>query len=277
MLVYRLVSACSHAPASCRSRGVPTIEQTRLIELLDLVSAGEVSPVDAAERLRHLEFEDLGFARVDHHRGLRDSLPEVVLAQGKSVDQVVAVSEAILERADRLLVTRASSEAGDALRAAIPDVRHHAPSPTYSVDRRSAPPEGLPGILVMSGGTADLPVVEEAVATASLMGHAVERLIDVGVAGIHRLLRDLEPVRRASVIVVVAGMDGALPSVVAGLTNVPVIAVPTSTGYGAAFEGLAPLLTMLNSCASGVTVVNIDNGFGAGYQAALINASARAD
>ena len=199
-----------------------------------------------------------------------------MLAAGKTTEQTVGAALAILRGTDRLLVTRASADVAAALRAAIPDLRAHPPSTTYSVDRRTEVPALLPGILVVSGGTADLPVVEEAIATATLMGHAPDRLIDVGVAGLHRLLDQLDTLRAARVIVAVAGMDAALPSVIAGLTAAPVIAVPTSTGYGASFEGLAPLLALLNSCAAGVTVVNIDNGFGAGYQAAMINALAAA-
>ncbi|MYE46623.1 MAG: nickel pincer cofactor biosynthesis protein LarB [Chloroflexi bacterium] len=243
--------------------------------LLARVASGDVSPGDAAERLRTLPYEDLGFARLDHHRAIRDVLPEVVLAEGKTPDQTVAASCAILERAGCLLVTRASAETAQALQAAIPDLRRHPPSTTLSVDRRPPrTPHG--GVVIASGGTADLPVVEEAAATCALMGHEAERIVDVGVAGIHRVLAETEALREANVIVVVAGMDGALPSVVAGLTAAPVIAVPTSNGYGAAFEGLAPLLAMLNACAAGVSVVNIDNGFGAGYIAALINEQARA-
>ena len=241
--------------------------------LLARVASGDVSPRDAAERLRVLPYEDLGFARLDHHRALRDVLPEVVLAEGKTPEQTVAASCAILERAGCLLVTRASEETAQALQAAIPDLRRHPPSTTLSVDRRP-PRTPRSGVVIASGGTADLDVVEEAAATCALMGHEVERMVDVGVAGIHRVLAETEALREANVIVVVAGMDGALPSVVAGLTAAPVIAVPTSNGYGAAFEGLAPLLTMLNACAAGVSVVNIDNGFGAGYIAALINEQA---
>ena len=245
-------------------------DPTQLQALLERVSRGELSPHDAAERLRHLPYEDLGFARIDHHRALRDALPEVVLAEGKTPSQVVAASCAILERAGRVLITRSSEETARALEAEIPDLTRHPPSTTLSVDRRT--PRALRGgVLIVSGGTADLPVVEEAAATCRLMGHAVERLIDVGVAGLHRVLAEIDTLRAANVLIVVAGMDGALPSVVAGLTAAPVIAVPTSNGYGAAFDGLAPLLAMLNACATGVTVVNIDNGFGAGYQAALIN------
>ena len=239
--------------------------------LLEALASGETTVLDVVERLRHLPYEDLGFARIDHHRALRDPLPEVVLAAGKTTEQTVGAALAVLRGADRLLVTRVSADVAAALRAAIPDLRAHPPSTTYSVDRRDAIPVPLPGILVVSGGTADLPVVEEAIATATLMGHAPARLIDVGVAGLHRVLDQLDTLRAARVIIAVAGMDAALPSVIAGLTAAPVIAVPTSTGYGASFEGLAPLLALLNSCAPGVTVVNIDNGFGAAAMASLIN------
>lgn len=228
------------------------------------------------ERLRTLPFEDLGDLRLDHHRGIRDALPEVVLAQGKTPDQAVRAALAILARAERLLVTRVDAATAAALRAAIPDLRPHPPSTTWSVDRRDGLPPPRPGIVAVSGGAADLPVLEEAVATAALMGHAVDRIVDVGVAGLHRLLPELPRIRRAHVIIAVAGMDAALPSVVAGLTAQPVIAVPTSTGYGAAFEGLAALLALMNACAPGVSVMNIDNGFGAGYQAALVNTLATA-
>ncbi len=250
------------------------MDSAQLRRLLTHVSEGEITPDAAAEQLRHLPYEDLGFARLDHHRAIRDQLPEVVLADGKSTEQVVAVSLAILERSKRLLITRTSTEQKDALEEAIPDIVRHEPSRALSVDRRSERPPLQPGILIICGGTADLPVVGEAAATIALMGHAAECLIDVGVAGLHRLLDQFDRLRAARVIIVVAGMDAALPSVVAGLTSAPVIAVPTSTGYGASFEGLAALLALLNACASGVTVVNIDNGFGAGYQAALINALA---
>ena len=254
------------------------IDEPRLRQLLDALARGDVSVGDAVERLRHLPYEALGgdseWARIDHHRALRQPLPEVVLAAGKTPEQTVGAALAVLRGADRLLVTRVSPATAEALSAAIPDLRAHPPSTTYSVDRRPDPPPAIPGILIVSGGTADLPVVEEAVATATLMGHAPERLVDVGVAGLHRVLDEVGRLRAARVVVVVAGMDAAIPSVVAGLVSSPVIAVPTSTGYGAAFEGLAPLLSMLNACAPGVSVVNIDNGFGAGYQAAVINALA---
>lgn len=248
-----------------------SIDEQALRQLLEAVERGELPVAAAVERLRTLPYEHLDDVRVDHHRALRDALPEVVLAQGKTPEQTVRASLAILERARRLLVTRVDAVTVEALREAIPDLRTHPPSTTCSVERRESLPPPLPGILVVSGGTADMPVVEEAIATASMMGQAPERLLDVGVAGLHRLLDQLGRLRAANVIIAVAGMDAALPSVVAGLTSAPVIAVPTSTGYGAAFEGLAPLLALLNACAPGVSVMNIDNGFGAGYQAALVN------
>ena len=219
--------------------------------------------------MRRLPFEDIGFANLDHHRALRDHMPEVVLGEGKSVEQVVAIAGKLLERADRLLVTRASPEAARALLVAVPDAVHHDIARCVTVERVQLPKQD--GVVVLCAGTADLPVAEEAAVTAEIIGNRVERAYDVGVAGIHRLLDRLPLLRSARALVVVAGMEGALPSVVAGLVAAPVIAVPTSVGYGASFRGLAPLLAMLNSCAAGVGVVNIDNGFGAGYLAASIN------
>ncbi len=221
------------------------------------------------EELRLLPYENLGFAKLDHHRALRDSLPEVVLGEGKTVDQIVAIACRIAERSDRLLVTRIAPPCFEAIREKLPSAVHHPTARAVTLDRRPLPRK--PGVSVLCGGTADLPVAEEAAVTAELMGNAVERVYDVGVAGIHRLLDYLPQLREARALVVVAGMEGALPSVVAGLVAVPVIAVPTSVGYGASFQGIAPLLTMLNSCAAGVAVVNIDNGYGAGYLAAVIN------
>lgn len=248
------------------------MDEHRLRQLLDAVQRGDIGVPEAVERLRHLPFEAIGeIARIDHHRALRDALPEVVLAEGKTPEQTVRAALAVLGQSDRLLVTRVDSHTAAALREAIPDLRAHPPSTVFSVDRRQIRPVPLPGMLVVSGGTADLPVVEEVIATATLMDQAPDRLVDVGVAGLHRLLDRLDQLRAARVIVAVAGMDAALPSVIAGLTSAPVLAVPTSTGYGAAFDGLAALLALLNACAPGVTVVNIDNGFGAGYQAALVN------
>ena len=204
---------------------------------------------------------------------MRTGFPEVVFAQGKSPEQVASIAAEVLQASDRLLVTRASPDAFAAVRQVVPDAVYEQPARAIVADRRTDR-QTTPGVVVACAGTADLPVASEAAVTAELMDCQVERLFDVGVAGLHRLLRQMPAIRRARVIVVVAGMDGALPSVVGGLASVPVIAVPTSVGYGASFEGLAALLAMLNSCAPGVGVVNIDNGFGAGYLAAMINRAA---
>ena len=251
------------------AEGVKTLDAALLEELLRSVRDGD-TPIDAAlERLRVLPYEDLGFAKVDHHRGLRDGFPEVVLAMGKTPAQVSAIAERLAERGGRLLVTRATGEHAAAVLALLPDAQYNELSRTITLERRTVPQ--LPGVLVVCAGTSDLPVAEEAAITAEMMGNEVVRIADVGVAGIHRLLHRLPELRQARVLVVVAGMEGALPSVVAGLVDTPVIAVPTSIGYGASFGGLAALLGMLNSCAAGISVVNIDNGFGAGYMASLIN------
>ena len=244
------------------------MEREALRVLLDEVAAGRIPPHEAAARLRTLPYEDLGFAKLDHQRALRDRLPEVVLGSGKTPEECRTVAERIVAAGDRLLVTRLDLEQARAIRAGVPDAVYH--ERARCLTWRSRPSLGHPGVLVCSAGTADLPVAEEAALTAELMDCAPERLADVGVAGLHRLLDCVQQLRAATVIVVVAGMDGALPSVVAGLTAVPIIAVPTSVGYGAAFDGLAALLNMLNACATGVAVVNIDNGFGAGYLAASI-------
>ncbi|MBI2724034.1 MAG: nickel pincer cofactor biosynthesis protein LarB [Chloroflexi bacterium] len=250
------------------------MEERKVRELLVSVAAGSV-PVEAALReLRHLPYEDIGFAKVDHHRGLRDWVPEVILGQGKTPGQVVAIAGKLLEQADRLLITRIEPAAAAAVLAAIPDARHHEIARCVTVERVAAP--RLEGVAVLCAGTADLPVAEEAAITAEIIGSDVRRMYDVGVAGIHRLLDQVPVLREQRALVVVAGMEGALPSVVSGLVAAPVIAVPTSVGYGASFGGLAPLLAMLNSCAAGVAVVNIDNGFGAGYMAAGINRQALA-
>jgi NCAIR mutase (PurE)-related protein len=225
--------------------------------------------------LRHLPFEDLDFAKIDHHRELREGLPEVVLGEGKTPAQVAAIGERLVERSGRLLVTRLDREAYRALQAAVPDAEYHELARVATVDRSPRPLQS--GVLVVCAGTSDLPVAQEAALTARMLGSEAPVISDVGVAGIHRLFAHLEPITKANVLVVVAGMEGALPSVVSGLVASPVIAVPTSIGYGASFQGLAPLLAMLNSCAAGVSVVNIDNGFGAGYMAAQINALVNRD
>ncbi len=240
-----------------------------LRRLLADVRAGRLSPARALERLGDLPFEDLGFARVDHHRALRRGFPEVVFGAGKTPAQVTAIAERIAARGQGVLVTRASAEAQAALRERFPGARCQALARCVVVP--GAPAEPLAGrAAVVCAGTSDLPVAEEAALTLEFLGGRAERIHDVGVAGLHRLLERRPRLRRADVLVVVAGMEGALPSVVAGLVEAPVIAVPTSVGYGASFGGLAALLAMLNSCASGVTVVNIDNGFGAGYAAATV-------
>ena len=225
---------------------------------------------EVLSQLRGLPYQDLDFAKVDHHRSIRKGFPEVVFGEGKTVEQIVSIARAHLLSADRLLITRASAEVYSAVRSEVPDATYEETAAAIVVDRRDRR-EQTPGVLVVCAGTADLPVACEAVVTAEIMDCEIERVFDVGVAGIHRLLDHLPALQRARVVVAVAGMDGALPSVVGGLVSAPVIAVPTSIGYGASFDGLAALLAMLNSCAPGVGVVNIDNGFGAGYLAAVIN------
>ena len=246
----------------------------RLKEMLDRVADGTLDTAAAfeqiAEALRAQPFADLGFARVDHHRAVRQGFPEVILGTGKTPAQIAAIAREIVGHGSTLLVTRASPEAFQAVSAVTSSAAYHEVARLISVRQQDILP-GKGTIVVAAAGTADLPVAEEAALTAELMGNCVERLYDVGVAGIHRILVERERLAAAKAIVVVAGMEGALPSVVAGLVSVPVIAVPTSVGYGASFGGLAALLGMLNSCASGVSVVNIDNGFGAGYTASLIN------
>ena len=245
------------------------MEIEKLRALLEEVKGGEIAVDDALQSLRTLPFEDLGFSKIDHHRQLRTGFPEVIFCQGKTVEHVKQISERILAAGHPLLATRATADMYEAVKAIQPTARYNALGRTITVSQSEA--EGTPGILVVSAGTSDLPVAEEAAETVLMMGNAPERLYDVGVAGLHRLISNHEKLLTARVIIVIAGMEGALPSVVGGLVDCPVIAVPTSIGYGASFGGLAALLGMLNSCASGVTVVNIDNGFGAGYSASLIN------
>jgi hypothetical protein len=238
--------------------------------LLQSIREGGVSVEDGVRRIEHLSFEDLGFATVDHHRLVRSGLPEVVLAQGKTLEQTLAITASLLAREGDVLVTRADSVVSEALVAAHPGADRNEIARTVFWKRTESPPP-WGEVLVVSAGTSDLPVAEEAAVTARAFGNRVETLHDVGVAGLHRLLARGDRFREATVVIVVAGMDGALPSVVGGLTGIPVIAVPTSTGYGASFGGVSALLSMLNSCAAGVTVVNIDNGFGAGFAASRIH------
>ncbi len=244
------------------------IQQLRI--LLEQVREG-ATPVDTAlERLRHMPFEDLGFAKVDHHRALRHGMPEVIFGKGKTVEQVEKISQALLAKSPNLLLTRATAEMAESVRLSAPETEYF-PLPGLVRVWRDKTIRGKGKIAAICAGTSDLPVMDEARLTAEVMGNEVEAIVDVGVAGIHRLLAQQEKLSSARVAIVCAGMEGALPSAVGGLVSCPVIAVPTSIGYGASFHGLAALLGMLNSCASNVTVVNIDNGFGAGYVASLIN------
>ncbi len=239
-------------------------------KLFAQVRTGKLSPDDAVDRLRHLPFEDLGFAKVDHHRALRAGMPEVILGEGKTPAQVAGIFSHLAKHDGNILATRASAQQFAAVKKKVRSAKYRELARAI-VLQRDQTKYGKGTIAVVSAGTSDIPAAEEAVVTAELMGNEVAHFYDVGVAGIHRLLANREALTRARVVIVCAGMEGALPSVVGGLVGVPVIAVPTSVGYGASFEGLAALLGMLNSCASNVSVVNIDNGFGAGYVASLIN------
>lgn len=243
---------------------------TALAPLLEAVRDGRLDVDAALAQLKAWPYEDLGGVRLDHHRSLRLGFPEVVYCPGKTPEQVALIVERLAGHHGVVLATRADAEQVAAVRERVPDVEFHAAPRALVVDRRVDPPR-QPGLMVLAAGTADIPVAEEAALTAELMGNDVTRVYDVGVAGLHRLLDQLPLLQAAHALVVVAGMEGALPSVVGGLVSAPVIAVPTSVGYGSHLGGMAPLLTMLNTCAPGVAVVNIDNGFGAGYLAALIN------
>jgi pyridinium-3,5-biscarboxylic acid mononucleotide synthase len=250
------------------------MNRQQLRALLDAVGAGSVTPESAQQQLlqvlRQKPYEDLGFARVDHHRKTRQGFPEVIFGQGKTPGQVAAIAARVVAAGDNLLVTRSTQEAFEAVLAEVPGARFHQLARCITFETSPAP-KGRGTVLVAAAGTADLPVAEEAAVTACMMGNTVDRLVDVGVAGLHRLLNEHARLHAARVIIVCAGMEGALPSVVGGLVDVPVIAVPTSVGYGASFGGLTALLAMLNSCASGISVVNIDNGFGAAAIASTIN------
>jgi hypothetical protein len=246
------------------------MDAASLKKLFEQVKRGKVSPDEAVERLRHLPFEDLGFANVDHHRALRAGMPEIIFGPGKTPGQLAEIFVRLAEHGSNVLATRVSPEQVRAVKRKFRKAEFHQLARAVSLTR-DATVYGKGKIVVVSAGTSDIPVAEEAVVTAQIMGNEVQHVYDVGVAGIHRLLARREALTQARVIIVCAGMEGALPSVVGGLVGVPVIAVPTSVGYGASYKGIAALLGMLNSCASNVTVVNIDNGFGAGYVAAVIN------
>ena len=246
------------------------MNQRQILQLFEAVQKGKLQPEEAAERLRHFPFEDLGFAKIDHHRLLRQGMPETVYAPGKTPEQIVKIVRQMLKRSPNVLITRATPVVAARIKRLSRLARFYPLSRAIAI-RRDHTQYGKGKVLVVSAGSSDIPVAEEALVTAELMGNPVEHLYDVGVAGIHRLLSYREELTSARVIICVAGMEGALPSVVAGLVGVPVIAVPTSVGYGASFDGLTALLAMLNSCASNVAVVNIDNGFGAGCFASLVN------
>ncbi len=254
--------------------GVQNMQAELLRELLNEVRAGTRSVESAVTRLRDLPFEDIGYARLDHHRALRTGFPEVVFCEGKQTEHIVEILQRLEQKHSPVLATRASSEVYDAVVARIPAAKYFPDARMIQLGVNGHKPTETT-VLVVSAGTADVPVAEEAAVTATALGSRTERLFDVGVAGVHRLLAAREKLNEANVIVVVAGMDGALPTIIGGLVSVPVIAVPTSVGYGTGLGGTAALMTMLNACAPGIAVVNIDNGFGAGYMAHIINAKSQ--
>jgi NCAIR mutase (PurE)-related protein len=247
------------------------MDTRELRSLFQNLKNGDIDIDDVLDRLKHLPFEEIDCATVDHHRALRQGFPEVILGEGKSVGQIERIVTAMLAKGNNVLATRVDEAKAAGIRQGFPSAVYHGDARCLTIEQKPPEMKGKGTILVVTAGTSDLPVAGEAVVTARMMGNEVEQLTDVGVAGIHRLLARRELLTTAAVIIVVAGMEGALPSVVAGMVDRPVIGVPTSVGYGASFGGIAPLLGMLNSCAAGVTVVNIDNGFGAAYAASLIN------
>lgn len=259
------------------NRNIPDdslVVRSWLENILEKVKTGELSVTQARHELSVLPYEEMNFAKVDHHRHMRVGFPEVIFGRGKTTEQIVTIAGRLMASSDKLLITRVGGDVFEAVKLKIPDAAYNPTAQTIVVNHQ-AKRVLKPGVVVVTGGTADIPIAEEAAVTAELIGNEVDKVFDVGVAGLHRLLDKLPRLRQANVLVVVAGMEGALPSVVGGLVSAPIIAVPTSVGYGANFEGLAPLLAMLNSCAPGVSVVNIDNGFGAGYIAGMINLNLR--
>lgn len=252
----------------------PAMDQAEIKKLLEGVRSRKISVTQAVRRLKTLPTEHLGFARYDTHRVLRRGFPEVILAEGKTEAQVLGLLERIAPSGHPILITRASEQLYTQAVEFVPEARYHSAARAITVERPGRRRPLRKGLAVVTAGTSDIPVAEEAAVTAEIMGNAADRIYDVGVAGLHRIVEESDRLQRARVIIVVAGMEGALPSVVGGLVGVPIIAVPTSVGYGASFQGLAALLGMLNSCSSGLTVVNIDNGFGAGYAASQILALA---
>ncbi len=246
------------------------MNQNELNVLLCKVKEGTLPIEEAMTKLTNLPFEDLGFAKMDYHRELRQGVPEIIYCAGKTVDQIVSIVQNMMSKGNNILGTRATEEMYQAVKNVCPQVSYHPLARTITIQIKEIEKADT-YIAVVTGGTSDIPVAEEAAITAEVLGNHVERIYDVGVAGIHRLFAHLEIIRKAQVVIAIAGMEGALGSVIGGLVDKPVIAVPTSIGYGASFGGLAALLSMLNSCASGTAVVNIDNGFGAGYMASMIN------
>lgn len=242
-----------------------------LKSILNSVSTGNISIDDALKSLKHLSVEDIGYAHIDHHRSLRKGFPEVIFGQSKTTDQIIGIMDKMIQTEKIILVTRIDPDKADAVISKFPEAEYHEDANMICLARGDIPVSGKGTILVISAGTSDIPVAKEASLTAKAMGNTVETVFDVGVAGIHRLFNHKKMIDSASVLIVVAGMEGALPSVVAGLVDSPVIAVPTSIGYGSSFGGLTALFSMLNSCSSNIAVVNIDNGFGAGYMASTIN------
>jgi NCAIR mutase (PurE)-related protein len=247
------------------------MDKTRLLTLLNSVAEGRVTSAEAADRLQHLAYEDITYAHIDHHRSLRKGFPEVIFGEGKSADQISGIVEKMVQQESIILVTRTDRQKAEKVLSRFPRAVYHDDARMIVLETAPVPVQGRGPILIISAGTSDIPVAKEAALTAAAMGNTVQTLYDVGVSGIHRLLNHQKMIDKAAVLVVVAGMEGALPSVVAGMVDRPVIAVPTSVGYGVNLGGLTALFAMLNSCSSNVAVVNIDNGFGAGYVAAMIN------
>jgi NCAIR mutase (PurE)-related protein len=244
--------------------------KSHLLGVLKKVKDGLISPEEACDLLKDLPYRDLDFAKVDHHRELRRGFPEIIFGLGKTRDQILQISKEIIGKGSNLLITRVDKDVHLILKESLPELEFNEPARAIYC-QKTPPPAGKGKIVIITAGTSDIPVAEEAYVTSIMLGNETDRIFDVGVAGIHRLFGELARIRSARVIITVAGMEGALPSVIAGITDKPVIAVPTSVGYGASFGGISALLTMLNSCAGGIGVVNIDNGFGAAFLASLIN------
>jgi len=247
------------------------MDKNLLIKLLESVAQGRVSAEDGAEKLQHIAYEDITYAHIDHHRSLRKGFPEVIFGEGKTADQIAGIMEKMMDQENIILVTRTNQQKAEIVLSRFPQAVYHADARMIVMELNPVPVQGRGLILIISAGTSDIPVAREAYLTARAMGNNVDTIFDVGVSGIHRLLNHIAIIDEAAVLIVVAGMEGALPSVVAGMVDRPVIAVPTSVGYGVNLGGLTALFAMLNSCSSNVAVVNIDNGFGAGYMAAMIN------